>query len=44
MAAGKTASEINKGRDATASAEIDALWLELKAAAAKAAKNKGTDQ
>ncbi len=41
MAAGKTAAEINKGRDATASAEIDALWLEVKAAAAKAAKNKG---
>jgi chromosome partitioning protein len=39
--AGKTAAEINKGRDATASAEIDQLWLEVKAAAAKAAKNKG---
>jgi len=44
MAAGKTAAEINKGRDTTASAEIDALWLEVKAAAAKAAKNKGISQ
>jgi chromosome partitioning protein len=44
MAAGKTAAEINKGRDATASAEIDQLWLEVKAAAVKAAKNKGTNQ
>lgn len=39
MAAGRTA-----GRDATASTEIDALWLEVKATAVKAAKNKGTDQ
>jgi chromosome partitioning protein len=44
MAAGKTAAEINKGRDATAAAEIDQLWLEVKAAAAKAAKNKRANQ
>jgi chromosome partitioning protein len=44
MAAGKTAAEINKGRDATATAEIDQLWLEVKAAAVKAAKNKGANQ
>ena len=41
MAAGKTAAEINKGRDTTARGEIDALWLEVKSAAVKAAKNKG---
>jgi chromosome partitioning protein len=38
LAAGKSAAEINKGRDKVAATEIDALWLEVKAAAAKAAK------
>jgi chromosome partitioning protein len=41
MAAGKTAAEINKGRDTAARGEIDALWQEVKSAAVKAAKNKG---
>jgi len=40
MAAGKTAAEVNKGRDATARGEIDALWQEVRSAAVKAAKNK----
>jgi hypothetical protein len=38
LAAGKTASEINGGRDKLAASEIEALWLEVKAAATKAAK------
>jgi chromosome partitioning protein len=38
LAAGKTASEINGGRDKLAAGEIEALWLEVKAAATKAAK------
>jgi chromosome partitioning protein len=35
MAAGKSAAEINSGRDATAAAEIEALWQELKRAAVR---------
>lgn len=35
MAAGKSAAEINSGRDAAAAAEIEALWQELKQAAAR---------
>lgn len=35
MAAGKSAAEINGGRDAAAAAEIEALWQELKRAAAR---------
>ena len=38
LAAGKTAAEINGGRDKLAASEIEALWLEVKAAATKAAK------
>jgi chromosome partitioning protein len=34
MTVGKTASEVNKGKDTVAAAEIDALWQELKKAAA----------
>jgi chromosome partitioning protein len=38
LAAGKTAAEINGGRDKLAASEVEALWLEVKAAAIKAAK------
>jgi chromosome partitioning protein len=38
MAAGKSAAEINGGRDIAAAEEIDALWRELKAAATKASR------
>jgi len=37
MAEGKTAAEVGKGRDKAAREEIDALWLEVKGAALKAA-------
>jgi hypothetical protein len=40
MTVGKSAAEVNKGRDATAAKEIDALWREIKAAATKAARAK----
>jgi len=36
MAAGKSAAEVNNGRDTQAAQEIDALWKEVKAAATKA--------
>lgn len=38
MTVGKTGAEVNKGRDQTAAAEINALWAEIKAAAIKAAE------
>jgi chromosome partitioning protein len=40
MTVGKSAAEVNGGKDAAAAAEIDALWAEIKRAAAKAAKAK----
>ena len=40
---GKSAAEINKGRDKVAASEIDALWLGVKAAATKAAKARRKD-
>lgn len=40
MTVGKTAAEVNKGRDQAAAAEIDALWAEVKAAAQKAVRAK----
>lgn len=40
MTIGKTAAEINRGRDKTAVAEIDALWDEVKKAAKRGAKAK----
>jgi chromosome partitioning protein len=38
MTVGKSAAEVNNGRDEKASAEIEALWQEVKAAATKAAR------
>jgi chromosome partitioning protein len=38
MTVGKSAAEVNNGKDAKAVAEIDALWGEVKAAATKAAR------
>jgi chromosome partitioning protein len=38
MNAGKSAAEVNRGKDTAAAAEIAALWQEVKAAAIKAAK------
>lgn len=38
--AGKSAAEVNAGRDKAAASEIDALWLEVKAATIAAAKKK----
>ncbi len=38
MNSGKTASEVNKGKDKEAAAEIDRLWEEIRPLAAKAAK------
>jgi hypothetical protein len=35
MAARKSAAEVNGGRDTAAAAEIEALWQELKRAAAR---------
>jgi len=40
MTVGKSAAEVNGGKDTAAGAEIDALWREVKAAATKAAKAK----
>ena len=40
MTVGKSAAEINSGRDEKAVEEIDALWLEIKAAVRKAVKAK----
>jgi chromosome partitioning protein len=40
MTVGKSAAEVNGGRDAAAAAEIDALWAEVKAAATKAARGR----
>jgi hypothetical protein len=40
MTVGKSAAEVNSGKDSAASAEIDALWKEVKEAAAKAARAK----
>lgn len=40
MTVGKSAAEVNGGRDKAAADEIDALWREVKAAATKAAKAK----
>lgn len=40
MTVGKSAAEVNGGRDTTAADEIDALWFELKAAATKAARTR----
>jgi chromosome partitioning protein len=38
MTVGKSAAEVNKGKDKLASEEIDRLWVEVKAAAAKAVR------
>ena len=38
MNAGKTAAEINNGRDTAAAKDIDDLWREVRAAATKAAR------
>ena len=38
MNAGKSAAEVNGGKDTAAAEEIDALWAEVKAAAQKAAR------
>lgn len=38
MTVGKTAAEVNKGKDAAAAEEVESLWLEIKAAAQKAVK------
>jgi hypothetical protein len=38
--AGKSAAEVNAGRDKAAASEIDALWREIKAATIAAAKKK----
>jgi hypothetical protein len=38
MAVGKSAAEVNNGRDSAAAKDIDELWDEVKAAATKAAK------
>jgi chromosome partitioning protein len=38
MTVGKSAAEVNGGRDAAAAAEIDALWREVKAAANRAVR------
>jgi chromosome partitioning protein len=38
MTVGKSAAEVNNGKDDKAAAEIDALWAEVKAAATKAAR------
>ena len=40
MTVGKSAAEVNGGRDKMASAEIENLWLEIKGAAQKAARAK----
>lgn len=40
MTVGKSAAEVNGGRDAAATAEIDGLWREVKAAVNKAARAK----
>lgn len=40
MTVGKSAAEVNGGKDQAAAAEIDALWKEVKAAATNAAKAK----
>ena len=38
MTVGKSAAEVNNGRDKAAAEEVDALWREVKAAALKAAR------
>jgi hypothetical protein len=38
MTVGKTAAEVNGGKDEKAAEEIDKLWAEVKAAAIKAAR------
>jgi chromosome partitioning protein len=38
MTVGKSAAEVNGGKDASAAEEIDSLWREIKAAAQKAAR------
>ncbi len=38
--AGKSAAEVNAGRDKAAAAEIDPLWAEIKTATIGAAKKK----
>lgn len=40
MGVGKSAAEVNGGKDKEAQAQIDALWLEVKSAAQKAVKAK----
>lgn len=40
MTVGKSAAEVNRGKDDKAVEEIEALWLEIRAAARKAAKAK----
>lgn len=40
MTVGKSAAEVNKGKDTAAAEEIDSLWKEVKAAAIKAARAK----
>lgn len=40
MTVGKTAAEVNRGKDQAAAGEIDALWVEVKSAAQKAARAK----
>ena len=43
MTAGKSAAEVNGGKDKAAAAEIDALWLEVKAAVLAATKGKAKE-
>ena len=43
MTAGKSAAEVNGGKDKAAAAEIDALWLEVKAAVLAATKRKAKE-
>ena len=40
MTVGKSAAEVNSGKDTAAAEEIDALWREVKAAANKAVRGK----
>jgi chromosome partitioning protein len=40
MTVGKSAAEVNKGKDTQASREIDALWAEVKSAVTKASRTR----
>lgn len=44
MTVGKSAAEVNSGRDKAAAAEIDALWREVKTAATKAARARAKER